>query len=257
MPEMDKIPLLEFDPDRTAIIEPRGRITNIRLPEHCVMPINRFLLEKLNNDGTLEKIHELETVSPIPIDVYKLNYEGKPVAVVNPGVGAPLVTGVFERLIMLGCQKFVACGSTGVLKSELKKGVIIIPSSAVRDEGTSYHYYPPSRVIEMDRDVVGKLEAVLLKHGMEYEIGKTWTTDAFYRETKGKVARRRSEGCITVDMECSALIAVAKFRNVLFGQYLSASDDVSGDKWHTRQMDVKTPFQEKVFWLAVEACFSL
>jgi len=254
---MDRIPLTEFDPDRTAIIEPTKHVEKISPSEYCVMPIYSKLVEKLKNDGRLEKIYEIATVSLTPIEAYKLNYGDKPVIVANPGIGAPLVAGIFEELIALGCRKFVACGSAGVLKSELKRGAIVIPSSAVRDEGTSYHYFPPSRIIEMDSEVVGKLEAVLLKHQIEYEIGKTWTTDAFFRETKGKVARRRSEGCLTVEMECSALIAVARFRNVLFGQYLAAGDDVSGDEWDPRYMDNRLPFQEKIFWLSVEACLNL
>lgn len=254
---MGQIPLTEFDRDKTAIIKATGHIGNINPPEHCVMPIYGSLIKKLKKDGRLEKIYELEMMSLPPIEVHKLDYGDKPVVIVNPGLGAPLVAGIFEELIALGCRKFVACGSAGVLKSELKRGAIVIPSSAVRDEGTSYHYCPPSRVVEMDREVVGKLEAVLVKHGIKYEIGKTWTTDAFYRETKGKVAKRKSEGCLMVEMECSALVAVARFRNVVFGQYLAAGDDVSGGEWDPRYVDNKLPFQEKVFWLSVEACFSL
>ena len=255
--EKNQIPITEFDPDKTAIIEPSGRFEDISPPKYCVMPIYSTLIEKLKNDNRLEKIYELVTVFLTPIEVYKLDYGGKPIVVANPGIGAPLVVGIFEELIALGCRKFVACGSAGVLNPDLKRGAIIIPSLAVRDEGTSYHYCPPSRVIEMDREVVGKLEAVLVKHGVKYEIGKTWTTDAFYRETKGKIAKRKSEGCLTVDMECSALIAASKFRNVTLGQYLSVGDDISGKVWDPRRVDNKIAFQEKVFWLSVEACLSL
>ena len=109
-----------------------------------------------------------------------------------------MAAGTFEELIAIGCRKFVACGSSGVLKSELKRGAVIIPDKAVRDEGASYHYCPPSREIQMEKAVVKKLEKVLIKHKINYEIGKTWTNDGFYRETKGKVDRRTREGCITV-----------------------------------------------------------
>ncbi|MBI2328999.1 MAG: nucleoside phosphorylase [Chloroflexi bacterium] len=255
--QSEQIPLAEFDADKTAIIEPTSVIKGTSPTEHCVMPIYGKLIAKLKNDGRLEKVHEFETVSLPPIEAYKLNYEGKPVIVANPGSGAPLVAGIFEELIAFGCRKFVACGSAGVLKPELKRGAIVIPGIALRDEGTSYHYCLPSRLIEMDAAVVRKLESVLLKHAVKYEIGKTWTTDGFYRETKGKVARRKSEGCLTVEMECSALVAVARFRNVLFGQYLAAGDDISGKEWNPRYVDNKLPFQEKVFWLSVEACLNL
>jgi uridine phosphorylase len=253
---MQQIPLSEFDNDKMGIIEPAELFKNISPPEHCVMPIYSSVIDKLNKDGRLEKIYERKT--PLAqMEVYKMEHEGKSVVVAHPGLGAPFAAATLEELIALGCRKFVACGSAGVLKSDLKRGALVIPCSAVRDEGTSYHYYPPSREIEIDQKVVQKLELVLRKHHIDYEIGKTWTTDAFYRETKGKVKNRKAEGCLTVDMECSAFIAVSKFRNVIFGQYLAAGDDISGDEWDRRLGSDRQAVREKVFWLSVEACLSL
>jgi len=250
------IPLLEFDADRKAIIEPDLLHQDIDPPEHCVMPIYGTLIEKLRTEGRLEKVGELYT-SLVPIEVSRLEFEGGYVTVAHPGLGASFAAAIMEELIALGCRKFVACGSAGVLKSELQRGAIVIPSSAVRDEGTSYHYLAPSREIEVDPEVVRRLESVLQKHHINYEIGKTWTTDAFFRETKGKVSKRKSEGCIAVEMECSAFLAVSRFRDVVFGQYLAAGDDVSGDEWDPRYVGDRLPFQEKIFWLSVEACLSL
>jgi uridine phosphorylase len=253
---MEQIPLLEFDEDRTAIIEPSSHIKSINAPEHCVMPIYGSMIEKLQREGRLEKIHEFDSAL-LPIAVFVLEYDGRQVTVANPGVGAPFAAAIFEGLIALGCRKFVACGSAGVLRSELRRGAIVIPSSAVRDEGTSYHYSPPSRIIDVDLSVISKLQSVLQRHSVRYAIGRTWTTDALFRETRGKIERREREGCITVEMECSALVAVANFRGVTFGQYLAAGDDVSGSRWDPRVCDDKLPMQEKVFWLSVEACLSL
>lgn len=253
---MQDVPLIEFDSECEAIIEPAALLKRLDLPEHCVMPIYGSLLEKLEADGRLERVSELYT-SLVPIEVYKLEFEGKYVTVAHPGVGAPFAAAIMEELIALGCRKFVACGSAGVLKSELQRGAIVIPSSAVRDEGTSYHYLAPSREIEADPEVVQRLEAVVQKHHVNYEIGKTWTTDAFFRETKGKVSKRKLEGCIAVEMECSAFLAVARFRDVVFGQYLAAGDDVSGEEWAPRYVDDRLSIQEKIFWLSVEACLGL
>jgi uridine phosphorylase len=186
-----------------------------------------------------------------------LGYDGRQVVVANPGIGAPFAAAVFEVLIALGCRKFVACGSAGVLKQDLERGAIVIPSSPFRDEGTSYHYRPPSRVIDIDQSVVSRPESVPRKHHVRYEVGRTWTIDAFFRETIGKIAERKAEGCLTVQMECPALVAVARFRGVASGQYLVAGDGVSGEEWHRRYLDDKVPLQEKVLWLSVEACLSL
>jgi len=256
---MEDIPLLEFDNDRTALIEPAVQHRNTNPPERCIMPFYASVINKLKNDAVLEKIYELEPASVLlsPIDVYRMNSGSGDISVVFPGLGAPLTAALFEELIALGCRKFVACGSCGVLKPELKRGAVVIPSSAVRDEGTSFHYCPPARTIEMEPEVVGKLEAVLQRHHIPYEVGRTWTTDAFYRETKGKIAKRKAEGCITVEMECAAMLAVAKFRGVVFGQYLGAGDDVSGDVWDPRRVEDRLTFQEKLFWLSVEAVLNL
>jgi uridine phosphorylase len=254
----DNIPLLEFDPDKMALIEPHRIFKMANLPEYCVLPFYPSLIENLKQAGKLVRIHELSIsgISLLPFDLYKTEFEKKSVTVAFPGVGAPYSAAIFEELIASGCRKFVACGWCGVLKPELKNGEIIIPAVAVRDEGTSYHYLSQSRTVEMDTNVVKKLETVLEKHHIAYETGKNWTTDAFYRETRGKIAIRKAEGCISVDMECSALLAVSQFRGVSLGLYMTASDNISGDTWDTnieRGFDKK----EKLFWLSVEACLSL
>jgi uridine phosphorylase len=256
---VNNIPLLEFDPDSTALIEPRNIYKSVDLPECCVMPIYGSLIVSLKQRGKLTTLCELVTGagSLFTMEVLKVSFEGREVAVVFPGMGAPFVAAMFEEMIARGCRRFIACGSGGVLKSELKRGTVVIPSSAIRDEGTSYHYLPPSRTVDMDPGVVRTLESVLQRHDINFETGKTWTTDAFYRETRGKISRRKEEGCLMVEMECSAFLAVAQFRGVTFGQYLGAGDDVSGANWDPRYVRDKMPFEEKLFWLSVEASLTL
>jgi hypothetical protein len=253
---MNNIPLIEFDNDRTALIEP-SFIKNIGLPERCIIPFYDSVMKKLKQNGKLEKVYERAT--PLcPDEIYRLDFNGQFLTVASPrGCGAPLAGSLLEELIALGCRKFVACGSSGVLNSELCRGAIVVPNGAIRDEGTSYHYLPPSRDVEANPVVVEKLVKVLEKHRISYEVGKTWTTDAYYRETIGKIAKRKAEGCITVEMECSALLSIAKYRNVLFGQYLLAGDDCGGIKWDPRIDETLSSAPEKMFWLSVEACLSL
>ena len=253
------IPLLEFDPDKKALIEPGMFHHKHDLPEACVMIFYAEVIHKLLDEGILKKAYKLAPygVTILPVDVFTARTPIGEVAVVFPGIGAPIAAAILEELIALGCCKFVACGSGGVLRPDLKRGTVVIPDSAVRDEGTSYHYLPPSRTVEMNSEVVTKLEKILQKHHINYETGKVWTTDAFYRETKKKIAERKAENCLMVEMECAAFLAVAKFRNVAFGQYLGAGDDVSGDEWDPRFESNTMPFTEKLFWLSVEACLSL
>jgi uridine phosphorylase len=158
--------------------------------------------------------------------------------------------------LLYGFKRFVACGGAGVLKRNTKVGKIIIPSSALRDEGTSYHYQHASRIIEMDDTTIKILEDEMKLDGTPYIIGRTWTTDAPYRETKEKINDRISEGCLTVDMECSAFIVVSKFRKVKFGQYLYAGDDLSGEKWDHRNW-TSNQIREYIFWKSIDSCMKL
>ena len=96
------------------------------------------------------QIFAMNKMDPKDIDIFVANTPLGDISVVFPGIGAPIASAILEELIALGCRKFVACGSGGVLKSELKRGTVVIPSYAVRDEGTSYHYLPPSRIVEMN-----------------------------------------------------------------------------------------------------------
>jgi len=174
------------------------------------------------------------------------------VGVMHPGVGAPLAAGLLEAAIVSGGRHFVACGGAGSVSPGLVLGHVVVPSAAVRDEGTSYHYLEPSREVRLDPQVVSELVAVLVDHGVPHQVGKTWTTDAPYRETSTRVRRRRDEGCVTVEMETAALAAVAQFRGVSFGQYLYAGDDVSGEAWDHRRWNTHSSRRD-LFWLAVEA----
>jgi uridine phosphorylase len=179
------------------------------------------------------------------------------VALFHPGVGAPLAAGLLEGVIAFGCRDFVICGGAGALESTLAIGHVIVPVSAVRDEGTSYHYLPPAREVEASLEVTAAVERVLDRRGIAYVRGKTWTTDAIFRETRDKIRRRREDGCLTVEMEAAALFAVARFRGARAAAVLYAGDDVGGETHDLRDWTRRTEDRERLFWVAAEACASL
>ncbi len=250
-------PILEHDGNEDSLIEPSRVLRPVEgMPEHCVLPIYHQVIESLHAQSKLSHVTDLgSSMGPLP--VFRIEHEGRDVAVAHPGMCAPFVAAFLEELIAFGCRKFVACGAAGVLDNTLAKGTVVVPNAAVRDEGASYHYILPGREIEVDPTFVNIAESVLQSHGIPYRVGKTWTTDAIYRETRSRIARRKAEGCLTVEMECSAFLAVAKFRGVKFGQLLAAGDDVSGSEWDPRRSDEHKSFPEKLFWLSVEACLKL
>jgi len=253
---MKQFPILEFDPAREAVIEPGKVIKPIDIPERCVICFFKEVIDGVAERNKLQVITELKSECGV-VPVYKMETDRGSIAVFNPFVGAPNAAGMLEEVIARGCNKFIACGGAGVLNKDIAVGHLIIPTSAVRDEGTSYHYLPPSREVGANAHAVRTIQNVLEKHGVKYLTGKTWTTDALFRETREKVALRKSEGCVTVEMECAAFLAVSKFRNVIFGQILYGGDDVSGIEWDVRGGTSRKSIRERVFDLAVECCLEL
>jgi uridine phosphorylase len=254
--KQERYPILEFDSSRKAVIEPSEQIVPRDVPEHCVPCFFLDVIEKLCDSGGASEVACMKSeMGRHPL--YEVAMDGRRLAVFQPGLTAPFAAAMLDEVIAYGCRKFIACGGAGVLDREIGVGHIVVPVSAVRDEGTSYHYAAPSREIEASPEGVAAIERILEKHGHEYVLGKTWTTDAFYRETPNKVALRRSEGCITVEMEAAAFFAVAQFRGVQFAQMLYGGDDVSGSEWDRRKWDGQGTVREKLFWLAARACLLL
>ena len=158
---------------------------------------------------------------------------------------------------VIGGKKFIVCGGAGVLQKDISVGHIILPCTAIRDEGLSYHYIKPAREIAYGCETIKKIELQLLQENIPYVKGKTWTTDAIFRETKDKIDLRISEGCLTVEMEASALLAVSQFRKVELGQLFYGGDDISGFIWDGRQCVDRAQIREEIVNLSLRICSKL
>jgi uridine phosphorylase len=186
--------------------------------------------------------------------LWEVEHRGQRLAVFYPGMGAALASYSLELAIAVGCRSIVACGGAGALQSSLPMGHhVVTVTSAIRDEGASYHYLPPSREVQADPEVAKLAAAVLARRNLPHLAGRTWTTDGIFRETPARVARRRGQGCLTVEMEASALIAVAAFRCVRFGQLLYAGDDLSGEAWQSRDWKRATEVRELLVDVAADS----
>lgn len=249
-------PILEFDPDPEGILEPARLIKRMDVPEHCVVCFFQDVITDLVQSGQAHQVaRSVSEIGDHP--VYELEFGGKRLAFFHPGVGAPLAAGLLDEAIARGSRKFIACGGCGVLNREIAVGHVVIPVAAVRDEGTSYHYLPPAREVEASPEGVAAIEATLQRRGVEYLLAKTWTTDGLYRETKAKAARRKAEGCVTVEMEAAAFFAVAQARRVIFAQILYGGDAVVPEGWDGRDWVRRGSVRQQLFWLAAEACLDL
>ena len=249
-------PILNFDPDRNAIINPPRADGKPDIPQRTVICFFKDVVEKIASEFQAEIVHTFRSEGGL-FPVYEIEFKGEKIAFFQPGVGAALGAGLMDEAIGLGARFLIACGGCGVLDKDIAVGHVLLPTAAYREEGASYHYLPPSATVEIEPNVLKVMEAVLLEHKIEYFKTKTWTTDGFYRETLGKTAHYKAKGCLAVEMEMSALAAVAKFRNVKFGQYLYAGDTVVPEGWDKRGWVDRTDVREILFWLAVEACLKL
>ncbi len=251
-----RAPILEFDPAPAAVIEPGDVIEPMSIAPHAVLCFFQDVIaDVVERHGGRVVDHVVSEIGRNPI--YEIDHDGQRLVVMHPGVGAPLAAGFLEELIARGCRTFIACGGAGVLVPDVALGHVIVPTSAVRDEGTSYHYLPASRVVEPSPQAVDAIVTTAERHGVPHVKGATWTTDALYRETRGKLDARVKEGCLTVEMEAAAFFAVAAFRGVTFAQVLYAGDDLSGDAWDERDWNEHTTGRETLFRIAAEAVLSL
>ena len=229
----NEIPILEFDTDRTAVINPTHEKLDLKLPKKCVFAfLGEYISTYAVKIGARKVSEFLSMTKRYP--VYVLTHRGEEITLCEAPVGAAASAQILDWLIGYGVREIISAGSCGALEA-LPESTFLVPKKALRDEGTSYHYAPPSRFMEISERARKAIEETVLEHGRKYQEVITWSTDGFFRETKEKVAYRKSEGCSVVEMECSALAAVAAFREATFGMILYTADSLADvDKYDQR-----------------------
>jgi uridine phosphorylase len=156
---------------------------------------------------------------------------GEPVVVTMIGAGASRSVSLAEPLFGGGVKTMLALGATGSLQPGVRIGDYVVPTSAIREEGTSFHYMPPEYQATAGNRATRALIAAAEQTGRPVHAGRLWTTDAPYREFAGKVRAYAERGVLGVDMETSALMALADFRKAEIGLLLTVSDHVFDNDW--------------------------
>jgi uridine phosphorylase len=253
----ERPPILDFPGTGHAVIDPaRLNARKERIPDRVVMTFFLDLLLAREARGELRLLRRLRGEGH-PTPVYAATVDGREIAVAFAGIGAPFAASLLEELIGLGGRHFVVCGGAGVLDGTIPPGEILLPTAALRGEGTSYHYQRSGATSRPHAAAVKVLREVCREAGVPAREGLTWTTDGVYRETPTLVKRRRRQGCIAVEMEAAALFAVARFRKVVLGQLLYAGDDVSGETWNHRRWNQLGDVRETLLELSAKACLRL
>lgn len=246
--------LEEFDECRTSTFDP-CEVENVipNFPKIGITCFSKKLLDRYVEVFNGEKIAEISNANG-RVPVYKIKYNDTEIALFMSRVGAAACTVAYEEVLAMGLEKLIMFGTCGVLDRNIDDLAIIIPTSAVRDEGTSYHYMKSSDEIIVNNKYISDFVNILEDNNVSYVKGKVWTTDAPYRETRDKVLKRKEQGCICVDMECSAMNAVAQFRNKELFQFFYAADNLDSAKWDQRSLsnEDKLSEKEKIITLALK-----
>jgi purine-nucleoside phosphorylase len=229
-----------FDPTSPEVITPAQMIRDTPdFPDTMIVTFQPYTLHVLLEQhkakplANLDLEQDIDSTSLIS-QAFSLEYKDATIAAVLAPVGAPTAVSTLEKAIAHGVKKFVVFGTCGTLVPDLPTGGLIIPSAAYRDEGTSYHYAAASDFIEIPTS--SRTAEIMTELNIPHTVGKIWTTDAFFRETQANMAKRIEAGCIAVDMEASALAALAQFRGVDIYHFVYAADHLSEDSWDPRML---------------------
>ncbi len=152
-----------------------------------------------------------------------------PIGIYLTCFGLPAAGMLMEALIASGVKHFVVVGQAGAISPRCRIGDLFLPEWGVREEGTSYHYLSGDALCEASKDLLGVLRRYF--KGIEFVEGGVWTTDAPFRETADKVQKFAEEGVLAVEMECTALMAIAAYRRVEFAAALVITDHLSSGEW--------------------------
>ena len=190
------------------------------------------------------------------LPIYQFEHHGIKLGFFNTVMGGAGSAALLEELIALGAEKLLYFGSCGALHRDIAEGRLLVPTAAYRDEGVSYHYAETSDYLEIE--TASALMQILDDMNIPYNATKTWTTDAFYRETRHNLEKRKAEGCGVVEMECASIMSVGQFRKKKIYQFLYAADCLTASEWDKRILgNMPTDLRERILLVAIEVATRL
>lgn len=251
----ENVILEEFDSALSAVINPDMVVKKVEnFPDVTIACFSDKLFRKVlaffDDAKEIACYHCCTAWFPI----YEVCYKGERFALYQADMGEPAAVGQYEDLLAMGSKCLILLGNCGVLDASIQDCGIIIPTKAIRDEGCSYHYAPPSDTIDVNLQYTDLFKDVLSEFGYPWVEGITWTTDACYRETREKVNRRKEQGAICVEMECAGMQALCNFRHTDFFQFFYAGDNLDHSSWEPRSLSgsVRLDDKAKIVLLAFE-----
>jgi uridine phosphorylase len=199
------------------------------IPAICILDPDGDLLTKLRQSGIAKPCPGWACYHTI---LHEFEHAGQSFGIIGHAVGAAFSVLLAEQAFASGCTLLISLTSAGQIIAPEPPPYFILIERALRDEGTSYHYLPPSRYADADPALTKPVLAALLAAGRHVHPGATWTTDAPFRETGQAVEAARAENILAVEMEAAALYAFAKARGkrvLCFAQVTNQLGQVEGD----------------------------
>ncbi len=180
--------------------------------------------------------------------LYVDSVDGAEVGVVWASPGAPLATMVMEHLIACGAKYVIGIGLVAAIQPEVDIGILIVPTKAIRGEGTSYYYLPEGADAVPDANVVEAIREACRELNTSCIEGTVFTMDAIHRETRKLVKALRRRGVVGMDMETSAIFAVGMYRKVKAGCILVVSTNprVKSIGFYSEKLEKSIPNAIKV-----------
>lgn len=214
----------------------QGVIPDFPIPESVIFCYEGSLLDRITSVESVDQVHGLGG------GFYLLTETNNRVAVSgNNGIGAPGISMLLDILIALGVKRFINVGIAGGLQKTSHIGDVVVCTSAIRDEGVSYHYLEgPSVPALPSENLTVALMQTLARDSIRYTQGPTWTTDAFFRETVGEIQYYQQEGIVTVEMEAAALFAISALRGVDMASGFVISDLLAELIWNPQILAQET-----------------
>ncbi len=220
-----------FDNKSEAIINPRKKADAVKV-DACILTFSYEIENYVLANYPCKRIASFWFATG-ETPLYQIDYKGKKLAFFKTFVGGPACVGsVEDTLSEIDTDTYVVFGGAGCLDKEISHGKVMVPTEAYRDEGTSYHYALASDYITVKNS--NTVAEFMKKNGLPFVQGRTWTTDAFYRETFNNFKKRKEDGCISVEMECASLQAMCDFRNLNLYMFFTSGDLLDAPEWDVR-----------------------
>ena len=145
--------------------------------------------------------------------MHEYSCEDVKIGIIACAVGASYAVLLAEQLFVSGCKLLISITSAGIIQVPKNRNTeFLLIEESLRDEGTSYHYLPASAKASLNSNLIEKLFPLTINSDLHLEVGKSWTTDAPYRETVSAITQAKKYGAIAVEMEAAALYAFAKLK---------------------------------------------